>query len=192
MKRDHVSAQPGNWLGPISLLSFLFLFADDAQSNAQMPTDAAPRGSPVTPVEASNWIEAANRDFRQFCARCHGSDFTGGEFRDRDRRIPNFTDRSWQNRRSDAQLIESIKDGKGSRMPSFDDRLDEERIQNLVRLVRNQVNAAASAASRRAIRVPRIRLSPADFERKFAELEDEFEVLQKQFREIVAGRKKSA
>ncbi len=154
-----------------------------------MPTDAALRGSPVMPVEASSWAETAKRDFRQFCARCHGSDFTGGEFRDRDRRIPNFTDRSWQNSRSDAQLIESIKDGKGSRMPSFDDRLNEEQMQNLVRLVRNQVSATGSATSRRAIRVPRIRLSPADFERKFAELEDEFEALQKQFREIVAGRK---
>src|SRR5262245_61370692 len=52
--------------------------------------------------------------YRRFCARCHGNDHTGAAGR-----VPNFTSRSWQQRRSDSQLLVSILEGKGSGMPPF-------------------------------------------------------------------------
>lgn len=191
MKRDHVSAQPGNWLGAIALLSFFLAFVDDARSNAQAPVDKSSGWPPVVPSDSSNWSDTANRDFQNYCLRCHGNDFTGAEFHKQDRHIPDFTDRLWQNGRANAQLFESIKDGKGSRMPPFEDRLDDERVRNLVRLVRSKVIAASPAISRSAIRVSRPRLSPSDFERRFAELEIELETLQKQFRETSNATRKS-
>jgi len=76
-------------------------------------------------------------------------------------------------------------------MTSLKDRQDDERVRNLVRLVRSRVKATSPATSRSAILVSRPRLSPVDFERRFAELEVELDTLQKQFREITNATRKS-
>jgi uncharacterized membrane protein len=50
--------------------------------------------------------------------------------------IPDFTDASWQERRSDAQFLASILDGKGADMPPSRDELSDEQGQDLVAFVR--------------------------------------------------------
>ena len=73
--------------------------------------------------------------FRQRCVKCHGADGTGREARDRLPEIPDFTKSSWQARRSDAQLLASILDGKDE-MPSWRDKISEEQARSLVAHVR--------------------------------------------------------
>ena len=67
--------------------------------------------------------------FRQRCVKCHGADGTGNKARDRLPEIPNFTNVSWQARRTDARLLESILDGKGEDMPPQRGKIGEEQVR---------------------------------------------------------------
>ena len=51
--------------------------------------------------------------------------------------IPDFTLRAWQEGRSDPQLLISVLDGKGTRMPPFRDKLTRDQARDLVALVRS-------------------------------------------------------
>jgi hypothetical protein len=72
--------------------------------------------------------------------RCHGADGSGSHVRRRQPEIPNFTDPKWQARRSDAQLLTSILDGKGKKMPARCGKMSTEQARSLV----TQVRALAS------------------------------------------------
>jgi mono/diheme cytochrome c family protein len=74
--------------------------------------------------------------FRERCMKCHGADGTGNKARDRLPEIPNFTDVSWQRRRSDAQLMAGILDGKEAGMPPWRSMLNDEQARSLVAYVR--------------------------------------------------------
>src|SRR5262249_818471 len=76
--------------------------------------------------------------------KCHGADGTGSEARRRQPKIPNFTDPSWQVRRSDAQLLASILNGKGKVMPPWRGTISEEQGRRLVGHVRAFAPNAAS------------------------------------------------
>ncbi len=102
--------------------------ADSTQS-LQRP-DTRP---PASEKPAASVVEAL---FRQHCVKCHGSDGTGNKKRSRWPEIPDFTNASWQARRSNAELTESILDGKGSAMPPLDDDVGEEQARGLVAYVR--------------------------------------------------------
>jgi uncharacterized membrane protein len=74
--------------------------------------------------------------FQQHCVKCHGPDGTGSNARHRQPELPNFTDPAWQARRSDAQLLASILDGKGKDMPSWRGKISAEQARGLVADVR--------------------------------------------------------
>src|SRR6516164_5212158 len=63
--------------------------------------------------------------FRRHCVKCHGADGTGAQTRKFHAQIPDFTDASWQARRSDARLVVSILDGKGQEMPPWHAKINE-------------------------------------------------------------------
>lgn len=76
--------------------------------------------------------------FTAACARCHGPDGTGG--------LPifeggpsprNFHDHSFQLSRTDEQLKETIKSGKGSGMPPFGTMFDDAQLTSLVLQIRS-------------------------------------------------------
>jgi mono/diheme cytochrome c family protein len=102
----------------------------------------------VTPAAAARdkQMAFAARYFRHHCATCHGEHFTGADARDLTPQIPDFTSGAWQKSRSDAQLLVSILEGKGKRMPPFHGRLDREKARALVAYVRQA--AAAGAGGR--------------------------------------------
>jgi cytochrome c553 len=124
---------------------------------------------------------AAATQYRQFCARCHGEDFAGAPWRERGRRIPDFTTTTWQKSRSDPQLLVSIQEGKGTAMPSFADKLSEEQSRELVHLIRgaNPTQPTALPA-----------MAPTNFARRYAALRQELELLRKQFQELTAAPSK--
>lgn len=73
--------------------------------------------------------------YRANCAFCHAGDGKGTE-KMRANGAPNFTDAKWHKSRTDAQLAESIKNGKGKFMPSWKKKLNDEQVSALVSFVR--------------------------------------------------------
>jgi mono/diheme cytochrome c family protein len=113
--------------------------------------------------------------YRRECLKCHGADGTGSAPREGIPRVPDFTSRAWQERRSDAQLRASILEGKGSEMPAYRGKVNEQQAQDLVPFVR--AFAGVPAAKRASG-------PPGNFEQRIRELNGQLEELQMQFREL--------
>lgn len=71
--------------------------------------------------------------FAATCARCHGSEGTGGlPLWDGGPSPQNFHDHGFQRSHTDDQIKQTIKHGKGSGMPAFGPALTDEQIAELV------------------------------------------------------------
>jgi cytochrome c6 len=74
--------------------------------------------------------------FEQACARCHGSDGSGGL-----PSVPNgprpidLTSEEWQRSRSDEEIVSAVRDGRGA-MPPFADMLTAEQVEALRSYIR--------------------------------------------------------
>jgi mono/diheme cytochrome c family protein len=100
------------------------------------PSEAGRRTAPPRSAPAATAMPTSRELFRQHCAKCHGADGTGSLARDSLTEIPNFTDASWQARRSDEQLLAGILKGKGAEMPPWRDKISAEQAHSLVTYVR--------------------------------------------------------
>jgi mono/diheme cytochrome c family protein len=70
------------------------------------------------------------------CALCHGKDGVGlPNWRSLGQ--PDFTKPEWQNAHTDAQIAESIKNGKGKFMPAFKGKLSDEETGTVVQRIRS-------------------------------------------------------
>jgi hypothetical protein len=98
--------------------------------------------------------------------------------------VPDFTRHAWHARHSDAQLVVSILEGKGSRMPAFHGKVSEGGAQDLVSLLRTFDPSYDPAAARQQP------LGVEEFERRLRQLEAEMEELKKQFRDASAPPRK--
>lgn len=134
------------------------------------PRPADPLPSPRT----DPGVENGRRLFQQFCTRCHGPDGTGMAMRATLPDIPNFIDPAWHARQSNPQLVVSILEGRGARMPPFRGRIDDEAAHHLVAYIR----------SLSPTRGPSTESSPADFETRFRQLEQQFRELERRSREL--------
>ena len=73
--------------------------------------------------------------FASKCALCHAKDGAGiSTWKAKGQ--PDFTNSDWQKSRTDAQIAETIHNGKGKFMPSFKAKLTEEQMAALVKVVR--------------------------------------------------------
>jgi mono/diheme cytochrome c family protein len=106
----------------------------DAPGTQEPPTVAAS-------ARRASATNAARKLFAKRCAMCHGADGTGSQKRGELAAIPDFTVASWQSRRSDAQLLESILDGKGTEMPAWNGKISPEQAHALVGYVRSFATA---------------------------------------------------
>jgi mono/diheme cytochrome c family protein len=108
-----------------------------ADRERSKPPDSSPRPVSSKPSAPAPAGAPADRElFRQHCVKCHGADGTGSKVRRRRPEIPDFTDPEWQARRSDAQVLASILDGKGKEMPPWREKINEEQARRLVAYVR--------------------------------------------------------
>jgi quinol-cytochrome oxidoreductase complex cytochrome b subunit/cytochrome c len=132
-----------------------------------------PQRLPPSLDEAAVRTRVTSVHYRQYCLTCHGSDGRGTEIRASMPAIPDFRDRTWQEKMTKAELAASILDGKGTLMPAFRGRVDEGQAQDLVSYIRAFAPVPQKAATPPA----------SDFEKRFRELQEEWHTLQKQLQE---------
>jgi ubiquinol-cytochrome c reductase cytochrome b subunit len=137
---------------------------------AKAPAVAAPSRS----EEIAGRMRAATASYRQYCLICHGPAGNGSEMRPSMPSIPDFTSRAWQAGVATPQLISSILDGKGTLMPAFRGRVNDDQARDLAAYIRAFGPSPAAGSE-----------TPAnDFERRFRELEDQWNELQKQLQSL--------
>jgi hypothetical protein len=88
--------------------------------------------------------------------------------------IPDFTNRTWHERRGRAELTVSILEGRGAHMPGFGDKLSAQQARELVEFVRAFGPAAARSADKPA----------GDFDFRLSQLQAEFEALRREYRSV--------
>jgi mono/diheme cytochrome c family protein len=81
--------------------------------------------------------QAAAQTFTTICARCHGNDGKGGVPAAEGSIAPrNFCDAAFQRGRTDQQLKQVIRQGKGA-MPAFGNLFSDSDLQGLVLKIRS-------------------------------------------------------
>jgi mono/diheme cytochrome c family protein len=92
--------------------------------------------SPLDEEELRKKIRIGASIFKQYCFVCHGNDGTGSVMRAALPPIPDFTSAAFHKEHTDAQLMYSILDGKGTLMPANRGRVTEEQAGYLVAYIR--------------------------------------------------------
>jgi len=72
--------------------------------------------------------------FEYHCATCHGDDGKGTK-RGHELKAPNLADANWQASKKDADILNSITNGK-NKMPRWSEKLKPEEMQALAKYVR--------------------------------------------------------
>jgi mono/diheme cytochrome c family protein/uncharacterized membrane protein len=143
--------------GPVSAPQTVFAQADSFRSSPKQ------EGTPV-----------AGELFRKQCVKCHGAEGSGKAARAKLPEVPDFTDAAWQRKRSDAQLLTSILDGKDVGMPSWSGKLSEDQVRGLVAYIRAFAPTAGMPQD----------ASTAHFRKRYKELEERLHELQKESRRL--------
>jgi mono/diheme cytochrome c family protein len=130
--------------------------------------------------ETAARIRVASVNFRQYCLNCHGVDGRGTEMKTAMPTIPDFKLNTWQDSHTNPQLVASILDGKGTLMPAFRGRMDETQTKDIVAYIR-AFNPSAT---------PPTPAPTSGFEGRFQQLQQEWETLQKQLKEITPNKDK--
>ena len=80
---------------------------------------------------------SASELFARNCAKCHGKDGRAKTMRGKLSGARNLTDPEWQAKVSDERIFNSIMNGRGSKMPAYDEKLSSAQIEALVAHVRS-------------------------------------------------------
>jgi cytochrome c551 len=125
-----------------ALVLFVAACGNNANTNQTANVNTSPAATTASPAAstpaAPDELETARVDYARFCIRCHQADGTGGPFELEDGsklKVPSL--REHGRRDPDKHLADQIADG-GDGMPAFKNRLDEARINALVRYVRRE------------------------------------------------------
>lgn len=127
----------------------------------------------ASPGETAARIRIGATIFRQYCFVCHGVDGKGTLMRPVLPPIPDLTSPAFHKEHSDAQLLVSILDGKGTMMPANRGRITEDQARDLVPYVRAfgpQLFTTKSAPA----------ASDAEFEKAFRQLEEQWNALERE------------
>lgn len=117
---------------------------NNVNRNSSAPVAATPANTNAASTNsnasgAATGLDAAalyNNDSAPKCASCHGADGKGvPAMKANMKDLPDFTDAAWQKKETDAELIETIKNGHKP-MPAYKDKLTEDQIKALVAYVR--------------------------------------------------------
>src|SRR5262249_17788270 len=114
--------------------------------------------------------------------KCHGADGTARAARRLLPDIPDFTRGSWQRRRSNAQLLVSILDGKGTGMPAFRGKITTRQARDLVGHVRRFAPTTKTPRQDHQERP-----AQGSFDDRYRRLQKQLDELKRQFRELSEG-----
>jgi mono/diheme cytochrome c family protein len=134
----------------------------------------SPRAPEATTARVNAVAEAGRGLFQRFCIACHEIDGRGSRMREQVPSIPDFTSPVWQARRSNAQIITTILEGKGTNMPSLRGKLDERQVRNILAHLRTFAPMPPAATAEPL----------TDFKQRFEELKRELDDLKQQYRGI--------
>lgn len=119
--------------------------AQNTNSNAR-PAANTPAATPA-PAATPDELAGAAADYSQFCIKCHKADGTGGTVElDEGDKIKVLNLREHGKKDPDEHLARQIREG-GDDMPPFKKRLDDQRINNLVRYIRREFHGQAPGAA---------------------------------------------
>jgi cytochrome c6 len=111
------------------LKGILLLAAIITSSYALAPGGSADPGT-LTPAADGAALYTAK------CTICHAKDGRGlPNWRSKGQ--PDFTDAKWQKSRTDAQIADATKNGKGKFMPAFKAKMSDEEITAVVARIRS-------------------------------------------------------
>ena len=111
-------------------LKGLFVLTAIIISSYAVASGGSANRSIVTAVADGNALYTAK------CAICHGKDGSGlPNWRSKGQ--PDFTDAKWQKSRTDAQISDATKNGKGKFMPAFKAKMSDEEITAVVARIRS-------------------------------------------------------
>ena len=114
-------------------------------ANARPSPAAAANTSTPAPAATPDELASAAGDYSQFCIKCHKADGTGGtvELDEGETiKVPSLREHGLKD--PDAHLAKQIAEG-GDDMPPFKKRLDQQRIDNLVRYVRREYHGRTTS-----------------------------------------------
>jgi mono/diheme cytochrome c family protein len=93
------------------------------------------RGHKTPSSVAGNPVVDGAALFGSKCALCHGKDGVGlANWKSKGQ--PDFTNPEWQKARTDEQIADSIKNGKGKYMPGFKGKFSDEETGAVVQQIR--------------------------------------------------------
>lgn len=135
-----------------ALALFALACGNDAPDNRTANTNTRPAATAATPAAstpaaAPDELAAAAGDFARFCIGCHKADGTGGPFELEDGaklKVPSLRERGRKD--PDKELADQIING-GDGMPAFKNRLDEARINALVRFIRREFHGQTATGA---------------------------------------------
>jgi mono/diheme cytochrome c family protein len=121
--------------------------AQNSNSNARPSATSPASTSTPAPAATPDELAAAAADYSQFCIKCHKADGTGGPFEDEPGHTIKVTNlREHGLKDPDSHLAKQIAEG-GDEMPPFKKRLDQQRIDNLVRYIRREFHGRTTTAA---------------------------------------------
>ena len=136
-----------------ALLAFA-VACNNTQTTQNTNAGASPKASPAagasTPAPAAtpDELAAAAGDYAKFCTNCHKADGAGGPWKDEETgktvKVPSLRDHGLKD--PDSELAKQIAEG-GDEMPPFKSRLDQQRIDNLVRYIRREFHGRTTTAA---------------------------------------------
>jgi mono/diheme cytochrome c family protein len=131
------------WLGGISIVAMV-TYALLLGCSGKKPSDKPPPSGPID-VEPPHqdddtltYTDLGSKVYAERCALCHGPQGKGDgpAAAAMNPKPRNHTDGSYMHTRTDAQLLEVIRHGKGS-MPAWEGILSEQEIQAVLKHVRS-------------------------------------------------------
>ncbi|HEY0004864.1 MAG TPA: cytochrome c [Pyrinomonadaceae bacterium] len=140
------------------LLAALALFAlacdnttntNQTSGNRAQPSPAAsaPTATSASPTPAANEFAHTQEVYAQECSICHGDEGKGGLVKIEDKRlkVPSLLKGHALNH-TEEQLAKQISDG-GDGMPAFKEKLSKDEIGQMVRFIRQKLQAGAASAA---------------------------------------------
>ena len=117
------------------------------EDHGHPPTPSEDQQAPPPAAERGTEARAARALWNVSCASCHGATGRGdGRQKPPGAQVPDLSSPALQSERTDDQLAEVIRAGRGM-MPAFGDQLNQEGIRVLVAYVRRLGSAAQPSAS---------------------------------------------